>query len=345
MRARREVIWSALCLLLVACSAAASGPDTSQAKAIEGVGILPGSVPNSGVTPIGLGSTPLPSTTTTTAPATTLPAGPTIGSLVAGNKLLMIGDSITASAAQRYGGELCKTLVPLGWQVEVDAEPSRFVDFGNQVLDTRLAAKWDAAYVFLGTNYLGDQASYRRQLEKIVQRLAPSPVVLLTVTEFEDSRRQVNDAITLVAAEFPNVHLLDWGAIAAADAATILRGDGHHLTNEGRAKLASTLAGVLGDAPAQPGKCLSTSYTNDAGTSVNGTDTPPQKKVGGSTPTTVNGATATTKPSGTVSLPPTTPPPVETVPVTPTVSTPTTVPVPRRPPPTTTLPTPPPPGT
>ena len=86
------------------------------------------------------------------------------------------------------------------------------------VLDKRLSAKWDAAYVFLGSNYLGDQESYRKQLEKIVQRLSPSPVVLLTVTEFEDSRREVNDAITLVSAEFPNVHVLDWGSIAAADA-------------------------------------------------------------------------------------------------------------------------------
>ena len=72
--------------------------------------------------------------------------------------------------------------------------------------------------MFLGTNYLGDQQSYRKQLEKIVQRLAPMPVVLLTVTEFAENRREVNDAITLVATEFPNVHLLDWGAIAAADA-------------------------------------------------------------------------------------------------------------------------------
>ena len=116
----------------------------------------------------------------------------------------MIGDSITASLAQRYGGEFCKTLVPLGWQVEVDAEASRFVDFGNQVLDKRLAATWDAAYVFLGTNYLGDQQSYRKQLEKIVQRLSPMPVVLLTVTNFAENRQEVNDVISLVATEFSN---------------------------------------------------------------------------------------------------------------------------------------------
>jgi hypothetical protein len=274
------------------------------------------------------------STTTTLAPQ------PEIGTLVTGNKLLMIGDSITASAAKRYGDELCQALVPLGWQVEVDAEPSRFVDFGNEVLDKRLSAKWDAAYVFLGTNYLGDQQSYRRQLEEIVQRLSPSPVVLFTVTLFEDSRREVNDAITLVSAQFPNVHLVDWGSIAAADAAKILRGDGHHLTNDGRAVLASTVAGVMGKAPAEEGKCLSTSFSNDAGASVNGSDTPSKNKVGG-TPTTVKQPTATTvgggggggsptsQPSNSVA-PPTTPPASPAPPLTepPPIAN-TTIPRPR----------------
>jgi hypothetical protein len=258
----------------------------------------------------------------------------------------MIGDSITASAAKRYGGELCNALVPLGWQVEVDAEPSRFVDFGNAVLDKRLSANWDAAYVFLGSNYLGDQMAYRKQLEKIVQRLSPAPVVLLTVTLFEDSRQEVNDAITLVSAEFPNVHVLDWGSIAAADAPTILRGDGLHLTNDGRAVLASTVAGVMGPAPAAPGKCLSTSFSNDAGQSVNGTDIPPKRPVGGTgtttpkpqSPTTVpTGATPTTKPTP---PPPTQPPPTAAPPTVPPVTVPPTTNAPpeTRPRGTTTLP-------
>ncbi|MBK5330432.1 MAG: hypothetical protein JJD93_00575, partial [Ilumatobacteraceae bacterium] len=314
MRARREVTISVICALLVACSAAASAPDESHEPTVEGVGILPGSNPDAMVFSIDTNSTaPLAAVTTTT-----LTSQPAIGSLVTGNRLLMIGDSITASAAKRYGGEFCQALVPLGWQVEVDAEPSRFVDFGNAVLDKRLSAKWDAAYVFLGSNYLGDQESYRKQLEKIVQRLSPSPVVLLTVTEFEDNRREVNDAITLVSAEFPNVHLLDWGSIAAANADTILRGDGLHLTNDGRSVLASTIAGVLGQAPIPQGDCLSTPFSNDSGLSVNGSDRPSKKKVGGTTPTTVKsptvttvggGGSATTKPPATVAPTPTTPPP------------------------------------
>ncbi len=270
------------------------------------------------------------SVATSSSSTTTLVPAVTIGSLVAGNRLLMIGDSITASAAERYGGEFCKTLVPLGWQVEVDAEPSRFVDFGSQVLDKRLAAKWDAAYVFLGTNYLGDQQSYRKQLEKIVQRLSPMPVVLLTVTDFAANRQEVNDVITLVATEFPNVHVIDWGSIAGADAATILRGDGIHLTNSGRATLASNVAAVLGQAPVQPGGCLSTVFTNDSGGNVNGSDTPPPKKVGATNTTvktqpTVAGGTPTTKPPS-PTTPPVTPPPTQQPPT--TLAPPSTVPPP-----------------
>ena len=351
MRARREVTLTVLCLVLAACSAAASAPDSSHDPTIEGVGILPGSNPDAGVVPTDAGTVAPVSDASTT----TLPPQPSIGSLVTGNRLLMIGDSITASAAKRYGGELCDALVPLGWQVEVDAEPSRFVDFGNQVLDKRLSAKWDAAYVFLGSNYLGDQLAYRKQLEKIVQRLTPNPVVLLTVTLFDESRREVNDAIALVAAEFSNVRVVDWGAIASTDATTILRGDGLHLTNDGRLVLASTVAGVMGQAPNAAGDCLSTSFADDRGASVNGTDTPPPHPVK-PTPTTVKAPTATTvaggtptsKPSGTVAtLPPTVPPTVPpTQPPASTIPQPPTPPItqPRRgppPPPTTTTTAPP----
>jgi hypothetical protein len=323
MRARRDVTLSVLCLILAACGAAAAGPETSLDPTVGGVGVLPVSNPQSQV----IATDPSTTVAATELPTTTLAPLPAIGTLVAGNKLLMIGDSITASAAKRYGGEFCDALVPLGWQVEVDAEPSRFVDFGNDVLDKRLSAKWDAAYVFLGTNYLGDQEAYRKQLEKIVERLSPMPVVLLTVTMFEDTRQEVNDAITLVGAEFPNVRVVDWSSIAAADAAKILRGDGHHLTNDGRLVLASTVAGVMGKAPQDPGKCLDTSFHNDSGASVNGTDDPPQRPVGNTT-TTVKPTTQTTKPPATqpTSPNPTAPPGIPPATTTPPTSPPTTKP-------------------
>ena len=46
-----------------------------------------------------------------------------IADRVNGNRLLVIGDSIMAGTASRFGGELCDALVPDGWAVQIEAEP------------------------------------------------------------------------------------------------------------------------------------------------------------------------------------------------------------------------------
>ena len=51
-----------------------------------------------------------------------------VSELVGGNRVIAIGDSILASTASRFGGELCDELEPLGWAIEINAEPGRFVD-------------------------------------------------------------------------------------------------------------------------------------------------------------------------------------------------------------------------
>jgi GDSL-like Lipase/Acylhydrolase family len=352
MRARRVIILAACIAVLAACGAASSATDSSDGTPLRGVGVLPDQV--SQTTQRSVASTT--STTIAAETTTTLPVNQPIGKLVSGNRLLMIGDSITASASRRYTNDLCNALVPLGWQVEVDAESSRFIDFGARVLDKRWKAGWDAVYIFLGTNYGGDQQKYRQQLEKLVQRVAPTPVVLLTITEFEDNRRQVNDVIALVKAQFPNVHVVDWSNIAAADADTILVPDGHHLTTQGRVVLGETMASVMGTAPSQPGDCLKTSYNNDSGGDVNGSNKPSPKKVGKPTPpvakpttpttvkpgvtTTIGGVTPTTKPTSATTTPPATsqapPPPAPTTqaPPPPTTPAPPTTQAPPTPSPT-----------
>ena len=95
--------------------------------------------------------------------------------LVEGNRVIAIGDSLMASTARRYGGELCKAVVPDGWDVEVDAETGRFIDFGERVLDRRLDDDFDAAVVMLGNNYGANPDVFRDGLEQIVDDLAPWP--------------------------------------------------------------------------------------------------------------------------------------------------------------------------
>ena len=175
----------------------------------------------------------------------TYAGGAALRELVEGKRVLMIGDSIMASTSRRYGGEMCAELVPRGWEVEIDAETGRFVDFGDRVLDARLDADWDVAVVMLGNNYGADQAVFEDYLTEIVDRLSPRPTVLLTVTEFRPDRAEVNEVIYDIAADNENVRVVDWAAETADDPA-LVAGDGLHLSDLGRARYADLVGLELG---------------------------------------------------------------------------------------------------
>ena len=260
----------------------------------------------------------------------TYAGGAPLREIVEGQRVLMIGDSIMASTSRRYGGEMCSELVPRGWEVEVDAESGRFVDFGDRVLDNRLDAGWDVAVVMLGNNYGADKAVFSDYLTDIVDRLAPRPTVLLTVTEFRPDRADVNEAIYEIAADYENVRVVDWAA-ETADDPTLVGGDGLHLSDLGRARYADVIGTALGRAPGfGEGDCLGSDFTDDSAViPVPGPVTPPQNNVptdnGGG-----GGGGATTQPA-----PPTTvPTPTTAAPVTPAPTT-------AAPPPPTQAPTPP----
>ncbi len=297
MTPRREIVLSAL-LLLAACGAASSGaPDDAitppTVGTIAGVGVLPAS----GVEV--LQSSPEAIATSVAAGSTTVL--PAVGALAESNRVILIGDSLMASASDRYGGQLCDVLVPAGWQAEVDAETSRFIEFAQVVLKTRLEAGWNAAVIFLGNNYDGDQIDFAARLNEVVTDLGDIPVVLLTVTEFRPDRARVNEAIRTVAGLHTNVRLLDWASISAADATRILSSDGLHLTDHGRQALADSIGLTLGQAPAQPGKCLSSDFVDDSEGSVTGVTTTTVK--GSRPPTTVKPTSTTVKPTSTTVRP------------------------------------------
>ncbi|MCU1359183.1 MAG: hypothetical protein JWN99_472, partial [Ilumatobacteraceae bacterium] len=252
-------------------------------------------------------------------------------------RVLVLGDSITASTSSRYTNDMCKALVPLGWQVEVEAEVSRGIDFGNTVLAKRMSAGWDLGVVFLGTNNGGtDGNEYLKQLNKIITTFAPSPVVLVTVGQFRPEMKGINDTIRAIAGVYPDrVRIVDWNHLTEVYP-TILSDDGIHPTVAGRQVLAQAIASELGQAPTSPGDCLPSVFTDDSAGSVDGksgsgntgTTVRPrstQSTVPKETPTTVKGGgsntTTTVKPvtvtttvggggSGTTLAPtgPTTPP-------------------------------------
>ena len=189
--------------------------------------------------------------------------GEMIGPQVEGSRVLLVGDSIFASTSNRYGNEMCSTLTKLGWQVAVEAEAGRFVDFGQKVLRSRQGEGWDAIVVFLGTNYDGNEMNYETRLREIVEIVWPTPIVLLTTAMFRDSQREVNDIVLQMKDDYDNVTVLDWEKIATTPG--VISNDRVHLTADGRAVLATAVARALEFAPDRNnGKCLDSRFTDDS---------------------------------------------------------------------------------
>ena len=303
---------SALVAVVGACLLAACATTSADGVA-PATTPFPVTVPDVGVLPA-----PLPALTTTTesVPATTTEdtvADTTTTEPFAadGNRILMLGDSILASTSKRYSNTMCDALVPLGWQVEIEAEVSRPIQFGVEVMRSRKAAGWDAGLVFLGTNYGGDDTEYLKQLNRIVNDFGEVPIVLVTVSEFRDEMREVNQVIEAITEVYPNLSVLDWRDITA-ERPELLMEDGIHPTTEGREVLAATVAEHLGAAPATPGKCLDSVFRDDSAGTIDGRPAGSSGSSGSkpSTSTTVtpsggsggsggSATTTTTKPTGT----------------------------------------------
>ncbi len=191
--------------------------------------------------------------------------GATLADIVGGNRVLMIGDSVMASTAARYGGEMCDSVITGGWDVEVDAETGRFIEFGDKVLDQRLDADFDVVVILLGNNYDANPDVYEGYLRDLVERIDDRPVILSTVTVFQPNRMEVNNIIYDIAQDYDNIRVLDWAGETETNAA-LTGGDGLHLSDAGQARLADMVADELGDAPsgAGEGDCLGSSFTDDS---------------------------------------------------------------------------------
>jgi len=187
----------------------------------------------------------------------------TVGELSSGPRLLMIGDSIFAGISRRYGNMACERLVPLGWQVAVEAERGRFIDLGLRIVKQKLPQGFDAAVLFLGTNYGQKQDVYQEYLEKILDELAPRPVIILTATEYKPFMREVNAVIEEEVRTRDNLWLVDWREISKTPGA--LWKDGIHPVDEGNALLLDSIIEALGNAPGDvPGECLNVEFKDDA---------------------------------------------------------------------------------
>jgi len=177
--------------------------------------------------------------------------------------LLLIGDSILAGLSRRYSNDACETLTPLGWQVSVEAEVGKNIELGLRVVNKKLPQGFDAAVIFLGTNYGAVQDFYQETLNKILDELSPRPVIIFTVTEFKPTIREVNMVIEEELRTRSNLWLIDWREISKAPG--ILWNDKIHPSVQGNVVLLQELVKVLGTAPgADSGDCLTSEFIDDA---------------------------------------------------------------------------------
>ena len=268
--ARRRFIATAVLAFSGAGMAACGGDDVvtevTQAT-VAGVGQLPGPVERVTADELQQGSGEQESSSAVRPADLGLPS---LGELVTGNRVILVGDSIFASTAPRFGGSMCERLNEGGWDVEINAEPGRFIAFAREVLKVRFAQEqgldWDVAIMFFGSNYRESPTSFRSTLESLIDDLSPRPVLLLTVTEFRQSRKEVNYIIHDVGAQNTNVHILDWARITAAESG-LLNADGLHLSTAGKNRITTEIALALGPAPTLvtdgEGDCLPTLFIED----------------------------------------------------------------------------------
>jgi hypothetical protein len=281
-----------LAIVVTACGSDETTPSsTGPLGTVAGVGILPDDSDSS--------SDPADPNTGS------LPGGRqlTVGEVADGNRVLFIGDSIFAALSRRFGGIGCDLLVPLGWQVSIEGERGKPINLGLDIIDKKLPQGFDAAVLFLGTNYGRDQAKYRDMLREILDTLAPRPVIILTATEFKPYIAEVNQVILDEVASRDNLWLLDWRSISKQPG--LLWKDGIHPVAAGNEVMMARIIELLGSAPAPAaGKCLPSEFTNDAPL----TNLPPDSSTTtdpNATTTTDPNATTTTDPSVTTSLVPT----------------------------------------
>jgi hypothetical protein len=159
----------------------------------------------------------------------------------------VIGDSLTAGAA--FPGELQQFLARAGFRARVDAETSRFIKAGVQILDFRARVRQQPlepiVMVALGTNdaHAGFTTPALASLvDQLMTAVGPDRLVVWLNTQFIPAFR--SDGFNLVlrwkAAQYPNLVIADW---AATDHTRYLTPGGIHYTNDGyRVRAAFMLA-------------------------------------------------------------------------------------------------------
>lgn len=203
--------------------------------------------------------------TTTTSEATGEPINGQLVDEVLDHRVLLIGDTALAATTPRAGGILCDVVTDFGWDVEVEAEPGRSIEFANDVLDVVSLEEWDVVGLMFGHHLVDTVDAFEQRLDDVLERLGDRPVVLYTVAELGDDQNRINDAIRQRRRSRVNVVVVDWAEATAIEPDVLLDDGGPRPTDEGAGRLALFTAALLSRTPSgEPGECLESVFTDDS---------------------------------------------------------------------------------
>ncbi len=216
-------------------------------------------------------------------------------------RVVVVGDSILLGAADSVDAWFRLS----GFNPSVDAAQSRSTNAGAELISEQLRSRTDALVVFLGANDSADTARFEGLVNQVLDSAAGvKRVYWVTTPVVRDYYAAANEALARAASrnrggDLPDMAVLDWAAIAAADPG-LTAGDGLHLKPAGTDALTSLIVQRVVDDHAAD--ALSALVAWEA---ANATTT---------TTTTTTATTSTTTPTSTTSTtaPPTTLPPVGT---------------------------------
>jgi hypothetical protein len=211
------------------------------------------------------GQAPTTAATTTTTEAAVAPIVAPLVDDVDDHRVLLVGDTALWTTTPRFDGIMCDLVTEFGWDVAIEAEPGRTIDFADQVLDERLDDDWDVVGLMFGHHIATTVDAFERTLIAVLDRLEPRPTLLYTVAEIDEDQVGVNRVLREQADSRPNVIIIDWAAAANEEPELLLDDGGPAPTEEGAGRLALFTVATLGEVPdTEPGECLEPVFADDS---------------------------------------------------------------------------------
>lgn len=240
------------------------GPSFVGVPETVAIGGMPGPLSDTTVPTLPEVSVETTSTTTEPAPEPEPISGPLVD-VVSDHRVLLIGDTALAATTPRAGGIMCDVVTGFGWDIAIEAEPGRSLEFADTVLDELLDEGWDVVGLMFGHHIAATVDDFELRLDELLDRLDQRPVVLVTVAELGEEQVEINRALRARERSRPNVVVLDWAEAAALEPETLLDGGGPAPSEEGAGRLALFVAALLSQVPGgEPGTCLEPVFTDDS---------------------------------------------------------------------------------